>query len=858
MVVEMEAIMEDEKQTKHAELADASDNVFNTLHDNRNDEKYKLTELKLDLEELESCYTPIVMSGGSYDLRPSATSNELELDYKSSHPTIIMACGARYKYACSNLVRTYFVNATTVHEQAYTLLTDVYTACLANLRPSTRLSKVYDAAVAVIKRKKPELVEKFSADCGAGIGYEFRIGSCVINARNPRVIRKGMVFNLTVGFKELSVDGNHSDIKSGQTGPNVFAVLLGDTVVVTDGEPTKLTNVKRAYKHVAQYSLGDDDSDDQEDAAMDDLDTRLPASRGITRDRLRDREDVSSVSRKMLESQQALAERKREAALAAVQKQRLEKGFNKSKVVDGKFCAYQNAGDYPGQLANDKIYVDSVAEAILCPIAGELVPFHIRTLKIPTKSENQQQGTTELRLGFYIPVLSGATKSQVPAFADMNTNFVRELSYRTTGTSLNHIFTQIKDLRKLYTDRQKADAEAKSLVTQVELKVDRQQGAIAKMPGVFIRPVITTGRKKSAGVLSAHLNGFRYEAHDRTRVDVIYDNIHSCFYQPADNKNPNVLLHFKLVHPILVGKKKKKTDWLQFYVEVMEQTHDLNRGYRDEGDSLREAQQERENRRKWNGRFKEFAKKLQVHSRKIGSDLEFEAPSRKLAFAGKSNRQIVDHYPTISGHSLMALDDEPPLVVALRAVEVAVFERTHMGLKSFDLTFITKKMDQKSKLQFTNTRIEAIDHRKMDTIRQWLNESSIVFYELKTNVNWKDTFEDVYKDPQGFYEDGGWANLQDEGSEDEQNFDESESDYAPSGAEEEQSESSEYTSDEEESDEEDWKSGSGEDWEELEDNAKKSDAARRQKDREDEVEQPKRKRKAGGDSSSVTRKKVRR
>jgi len=48
------------------------------------------------------------MSGGKYDLRPSAQSNDDLLSFD----TIILQLGVRYKNYCTNVGRTYFINAT--------------------------------------------------------------------------------------------------------------------------------------------------------------------------------------------------------------------------------------------------------------------------------------------------------------------------------------------------------------------------------------------------------------------------------------------------------------------------------------------------------------------------------------------------------------------------------------------------------------------------------------------------------------------------------------------------------------------------------------------------------------------------
>jgi nucleosome binding factor SPN SPT16 subunit len=68
-----------------------------------------------------------------------------------------------------------------------------------------------------------------------------------------------------------------------------------------------------------------------------------------------------------------------------------------------------------------------------------------------------------------------------------------------------------------------------------------------------VRPNIS-GRK-TAGILEAHMNGFRFATNKGEKIDIIYNNIKHAFFQPCDNEMI-ILLHFHLFKPILLGKKK--------------------------------------------------------------------------------------------------------------------------------------------------------------------------------------------------------------------------------------------------------------------------------------------------------------
>src|SRR4051812_36477851 len=58
------------------------------------------------MEAVDWCYTPIVQSGGVYDLKSSAVSNSDPLHAG----TIIASLGVRYKSYCSNIGRTYLID----------------------------------------------------------------------------------------------------------------------------------------------------------------------------------------------------------------------------------------------------------------------------------------------------------------------------------------------------------------------------------------------------------------------------------------------------------------------------------------------------------------------------------------------------------------------------------------------------------------------------------------------------------------------------------------------------------------------------------------------------------------------------
>ena len=112
LVARLEAVVDEEVAISHDKLADETEEALST--------PAKLG-VKLAPELIESCYTPIIQSGGKYDLKPSAYSNGDKLHYG----TITCSVGARYKSYCSNVGRTYIIDPTKSQEKTYKLLLEL-------------------------------------------------------------------------------------------------------------------------------------------------------------------------------------------------------------------------------------------------------------------------------------------------------------------------------------------------------------------------------------------------------------------------------------------------------------------------------------------------------------------------------------------------------------------------------------------------------------------------------------------------------------------------------------------------------------------------------------------------------------
>jgi nucleosome binding factor SPN SPT16 subunit len=215
----IETVIDEEQKVTHAELAAKTEEVF--------EDPTRISK-KLHPESVDSCYSPFIQSGGVYDLRPWAVlSNNEQLHFG----TIVCALGARFKSYCSNVGRTYFVDPNKDQEANYKILLEIQQILLKSLKPGVKLSVLHSKAIKFLETKKPELLDKFTKNCGYSMGIEFQESLFTINAKNERVVEAGMVFNLTVGFQNLE---NPSAIDKKK---KIYAMLLSDTVLVKeDGE----------------------------------------------------------------------------------------------------------------------------------------------------------------------------------------------------------------------------------------------------------------------------------------------------------------------------------------------------------------------------------------------------------------------------------------------------------------------------------------------------------------------------------------------------------------------------------------------------------------------------------------------
>lgn len=100
------SVIDDGKSVAHSKL---SEDFENAITNNLKKYKTKLPST-LNTDYVDICYPPIVQSGGIYSLKPSALSNDDNLD----SGVILCSLGARYKSYCSNVGRTFLIDPSKV------------------------------------------------------------------------------------------------------------------------------------------------------------------------------------------------------------------------------------------------------------------------------------------------------------------------------------------------------------------------------------------------------------------------------------------------------------------------------------------------------------------------------------------------------------------------------------------------------------------------------------------------------------------------------------------------------------------------------------------------------------------------
>ncbi|KAK0593312.1 hypothetical protein LWI29_034665 [Acer saccharum] len=822
VVPKLENVIDEEKKISHSSLMDETEKAI--LEPTK-------AGVKLKAENVDICYPPIFQSGGEFDLKPSAASND-ELLYYDSGSVVICAVGSRYNSYCSNIARSFLIDATPIQSKAYEALLKAHEAAISALKPGNKVSAAYQAALSEVEKDAPELVPNLTKNAGTGIGLEFRESGLILNAKNDRVVKAKMIFNVSIGFQNLQ---NQTNNPKKQT----FSLLLADTVIVGDKNPEVVTSKSsKAVKDVA-YSFNEDEEEEEQPKAKAEANgtEAFPSKTTL-------RSDNHEISKEELRRhhQAELARQKNEETARRLAGGGNGAGDNRSSArTTTDLIAYKNVNDLPPPKAM-MIQIDQKNEAVLLPIYGIMVPFHVATIRT-VSSQQDTNRNCYIRIIFTVPG-TPFSPHDTNSMKHQGAIYLKEVSFRSKDPRhISEVVGAIKTLRRQVMARESERAERATLVTQEKLQLAGNRFKPIKLHDLWIRPVFGGRGRKIPGTLEAHVNGFRYSTtRPEERVEVMFGNIKHAFFQPAE-KEMITLVHFHLHNHIMVGNKKTKD--VQFYVEVMDVVQTLGGGKRSayDPDEIEEEQRERNRKNKINMDFQSFVNRvndLWGQPQFSGLDLEFDQPLRDLGFHGVPFKSSAFIVPTSS--CLVELVETPFLVVTLSEIEIVNLERVGLGQKNFDMTVVFKDFKRDV------LRIDSIPSSSLDGIKEWFDTTDIKYYESKLNLNWRQILKTILDDPQSFIDDGGWEFLNLEASDSESdNSQESDQGYVPSDMEEESVSEEEDSdskslvdSEEEEEEEDDSEEENGKTWEELEREASNAD---REKGVESDSEEERKRRK---------------
>lgn len=836
VVPKLEKVIDEEKKISHSTLMDDTEKAI--LEPSR-------IKVKLKAENVDICYPPIFQSGGEFDLKPSASSNDENLYYDSTS-VIICAIGSRYNSYCSNVARTFLIDANAMQIKAYEVLLKAHEAAVGALKSGNKVSAVYSAAVSVVEKDAPELAANLTRTAGTGIGLEFRESGLSLNARNDRVLKQGMVFNVLLGFQNLQTETKNPKTRK-------FSVLLADTVIVGEKAPDVITSKSsKAVKDVA-YSFNEDDEEEERPKVKTEDKGGEPILSKATL-----RSDNQEMSKEELrrQHQAELARQKNEETARRLAGGGSGASDNRGAVKTiGDLVAYKNVTDLPPP-RDLMIQVDQRNEAILLPIYGSMVPFHVATVK-SVSSQQDSNRSCYIRIIFNVPGTPFSPHDS-NTLKFQGSIYLKEISFRSKDSRhISEVVQQIKTLRRQVTSRESERAERATLVTQEKLQLASAKFKPIKLYDLWIRPPFGGRGRKLTGSLEAHTNGFRYStSRPDERVDVMFGNIKHAFFQPAE-REMITLLHFHLHNHIMVGNKKTKD--VQFYIEVMDVVQTVGGGKRSayDPDEIEEEQREKDRKNKINMDFQNFVNRVNDmwgQPQFKAFDLEFDQPLRELGFHGVPHKASAFIVPTST--CLVELIETPFVVITLSEIEIVNLERVGLGQKNFDMTIVFKDFKRDV------LRIDSIPSSSLDGIKEWLDTTDLKYYESRLNLNWRPILKTITDDPEKFIEDGGWEFLNMEASDSEsENSQESDQGYEPSdvqsdsGSDDENDDSEslvESEDDEEEDSEEDSEEDKGKTWEELEREATYADREKGD-DSDSEEERKRRKMKAFGKARAPDR-----
>ena len=175
----MEAVIDKGTKVPHLKLAEMMEEKIGN-EEKDPDKKLWSKEPSLgqvDFGSTEWVYPPIIQSGGKYDLKISALTDDRSL----TPGVIIASLGLRYKGYCSSMGRTFFINPSKKQEANYSVLLDARNEAVKVIKDGAVAKDVCNHVHRFVNEKSATLSEAFQRSMGFGVSYPQTL--LVINSR---------------------------------------------------------------------------------------------------------------------------------------------------------------------------------------------------------------------------------------------------------------------------------------------------------------------------------------------------------------------------------------------------------------------------------------------------------------------------------------------------------------------------------------------------------------------------------------------------------------------------------------------------------------------------------------------------
>lgn len=455
-VDEMSQLLDEERKMTHKALAGKIDAKID-------DAKFfnKLAKLppEFDPQQIDWAYGPVVQSGGNYDLKLTATSDDNNL----RAGIIIAGFGIRYKTYSSIISRTYLVDPSKSQETNYAFLLSIHEAVMKDIRDGVIAKDLYNRAIGIVRSKRPELEKHFVKNIGAGIGIELRDANMVLNGKNSRPLKSGMTFYISIGLVDVQ------DPEPKEKSNAVYSMVITDTVRVGDNGAHIFTKDSGIDMDSVSFYFGDEEEEEKPSKEKMESRSSAIAAKNITKTKLR-AERPTQISEgaeaRRREHQKELAAKKTKEGLERFAGTTGdENGITQKKFK--RFESYKRDNQLPAKVKDLTVYVDHKASTVIVPIMGRPVPFHINTIKNASKSDEGEYAY--LRINFLSPGQGVGRKDDQP-FEDLSAHFLRNLTLRSKDNDrLAQIAQDITELRKTALRREQEKKEMEDVVEQDKL-----------------------------------------------------------------------------------------------------------------------------------------------------------------------------------------------------------------------------------------------------------------------------------------------------------------------------------------------------------------------------------------------------